>query len=63
MENKLQEILKWLVASQEWQVDALYQVLIKENLYFINEIVDNDVYEKFMKEIIEEAKPEQEGGE
>lgn len=61
MENKLQELLKWLVDAKDWQVDALYQVIVKENLYFINEVVDNDVYQKFIKEIIEDA--EQEEGE
>lgn len=56
MKNKLQELLKWLSEANEYQVDGLYEVIINEQLHYIDDVVGKDVYKEFIEDIEEEAK-------
>lgn len=54
--DKLKEILKWLSKANEDQIDGLYEVLINEELYCLEDVFyDKEIYKIFMREIKEEA--------
>lgn len=49
--EKLQRILEWLFIAEEEQINALHEVLVKENLFFLDNVVGKDVYWDFIEQI------------
>lgn len=48
-------IIDWLMnEADEKQVEALYQMLINEDIYFIKDLFRNYIYDDFIKDIKEE---------
>lgn len=45
-------IIDWLMSADESQVEALYQILIKEDLGFIQNLFSSYVYDEFINDII-----------
>lgn len=48
-------IIDWLMnKADEKQVEALYQILINEDIYFIKDLFRSYIYDDFIKDIKEE---------
>lgn len=48
-------IIDWLMnEADEKQVEALYQILINEDIYFIKDLFRSYIYDDFIKDIKEE---------
>ena len=48
-------IIDWLMnEANEKQVEALYQILINEDIYFVQDLFRSYVYDDFIKDIKEE---------
>ena len=48
-------IIDWLMnEADEKQVEALYQILINEDIYFIKDLFRSYIYDDFIKDIQEE---------
>lgn len=48
-------IIDWLMnEADEKQVEALYQILINEDIYFIQDLFRSYIYDDFIKDIKEE---------
>ena len=48
-------IIDWIMnEADEKQVEALYQILINEDIYFIKDLFGNYIYDDFIKDIKEE---------
>ncbi len=45
-------IIDWLMSADESQVEALYQILINEDLGFIQNLFSSYVYQEFINDII-----------
>ena len=45
--NKLQEILKWISEANNNQIDGLYEVIINQDLFHLDDFIDNEVIEQF----------------
>lgn len=53
--TELVAIIDWLMnEADEKQVEALYQILINEDIYFIKDLFRSYVYDDFIKDIKEE---------
>lgn len=53
--DKLKELLKWLSEANENQINGLYEFLINEDIYYIDYVIDEDIYKEFIKGIKKEA--------
>ena len=48
-------IIDWLMnEADEKQVEALYQILINEDIYFVKDLFRSYIYDDFIKDIKEE---------
>ena len=48
-------IIDWLMnEANEKQVEALYQILINEDIYFVQDLFRSYIYDDFIKDIKEE---------
>lgn len=48
-------IIDWIMnEADEKQVEALYQILINEDLYFLKDLFSSYVYDEFIQDIKEE---------
>lgn len=53
--TELVAIIDWLMnEADEKQVEALYQILINEDIYFIKDLFRSYIYDDFIKDIKEE---------
>ena len=53
--DKLQELLKWLSKANNDQIDALYEVIINEEIYYLEEVIDAEEFKQFIKDVQEEV--------